>query len=114
MTSPANIWRDLALYLVAWSVLFLILRRLVFKRFSATFSNVAVSFVHAIIALRLGSWAVNWRHPLSNYGTVTTPEQASCIHFCRIGLLGPAHVGMSILRPIMHASMICSSTLACS
>lgn len=66
---------DLTLYLVLWSGLFIVLRNVVFRKFSPTFSNVAVSWVHAWIALRLGSLAVDWRHPLSNYGTTTSPEQ---------------------------------------
>lgn len=75
MTTTVNIWRDLVLCFLTWSVLFLVLRRVVFRRFSATFSNVAVSFVHAVVALVLGSKAVDWRHPLSDYGSNTTPEQ---------------------------------------
>ena len=75
MTTTVNIWRDLVLCFLAWSVLFLVVRRVVFRRFSATFSNVAVSFVHAVVALVLGSKAVDWRQPLSDYGSNTTPEQ---------------------------------------
>lgn len=67
--------KDLTLYFVAWFALFLAFRMVLFRRFSATFSNVAVSWVHAMFALRLGSLAVNWRHPLSQYGTSTTPAQ---------------------------------------
>lgn len=75
MTTTSGTWIDLVFYFVAWSSLFILLRFLLFRRFSATFSNVAVSWMHAMVALWLGSKAVDWRHPLSNYDTTTTPEQ---------------------------------------
>lgn len=59
----------------AWATLFIILRFFIFKRLSATFSNVAVSCIHALTALSLCSLAIDWEHPLSGYGGSTTPAQ---------------------------------------
>lgn len=67
--------QQLAVLITAWTSLFVILRFLVFRQLSATFSNVAVSCIHAITALSLCSSAISWQHPLSNYGAVTSPAQ---------------------------------------
>lgn len=67
--------QQLVVLVIAWTALFVILRFLVFKRLSATFSNVAVSCIHAVTALSMCSTAIDWKQPLSNYGAITSPSQ---------------------------------------
>ena len=65
----------------AWAAMFLVLRRLLFSRFSATFSNVVVSYIHAFVAMGLAVQlaAVDWQHPFSGYGQPPTPSQTSVL-----------------------------------
>ena len=71
----------LSVLTAAWSGLYLILRHLIFRTKSPTFSNVFVSYIHAFVAMalavRLG--AVNWRHPFSGYGQPPTPAQMTVL-----------------------------------
>lgn len=67
--------QQLVALVAAWSAIFIIFRFLIFKRLSATFSNVAVSCLHAMTALSMCSLAIDWHHPLSNYGAVTSSAQ---------------------------------------
>ena len=73
--------QGLALLTAAWSALFLILRHLIFRRKTPTFSNVVVSYIHAFVAMglavRLG--AVDWKHPFSVYGQPPTPAQMTVL-----------------------------------
>ena len=71
----------LAALTASWAAVFLILRRLLFSRFSATFSNVVVSYIHAFIAMGLAVHlsAVDWRHPFSGYGQPPTPAQMTVL-----------------------------------
>lgn len=81
MVSDANIdiVKQLVVYGSAWTGLFLLLRLVVFRRCSAIFSNTVVSFIHALVALWLGLYAVDWTHPFSNYGGAMTPPQAKML-----------------------------------
>ena len=71
----------LLLLTAAWSALFLVLRHLVFRRKTPTFSNVVVSYIHAFVAMglavRLG--AISWSHPFSGYGQPPTPAQMTVL-----------------------------------
>ena len=75
--APDALLRELALYFGLWTALFVAIRLTIFRRFSATFSNVCVSWVHAMVSLSLGllGGAIDWRHPLSDYGSDTSPGQ---------------------------------------
>ena len=65
----------------AWAAVYLVLRRSLFSRFSATFSNVVVSYIHACVAMGLAVQlsAVDWRHPFSGYGQPPTPAQMTVL-----------------------------------
>ena len=67
--------------IVAWAAVFFVLRRLLFPRFTATFSNVVVSYIHACVAMGLAVQlsAVDWRHPFSGYGQPPTPAQMTVL-----------------------------------
>lgn len=67
--------QQLSMYFVAWSAAFIVLRFVVFQRFSATFSNVVVSWGHAVVAMVMCVPAIDWAHPFSNYGSSASPEQ---------------------------------------
>ena len=64
-----------------WSALFFVLRHLVFRRKTATFSNVVVSYIHAFVAMGLAAHlgAVSWKHPFSGYGQPPTPAQMTVL-----------------------------------
>ena len=65
----------------SWAAVYLMLRRSLFSRFSATFSNVVVSYIHAFVAMGLALHlsAVDWRHPFSGYGQPPTPAQMTVL-----------------------------------
>lgn len=71
----AAVTQQLATYTLVWSAAFLVLRFVIFRRFSATFSNVVVSWGHAVVAMLICAPAIDWAHPFSNYGGVTSPAQ---------------------------------------
>jgi len=77
MDSLGSTQRQLGICTAAWTGLFLILRTAVFPKRSATFSNVVVSWLHAFFASGLAIYlsAVEWSHPLSNYGAPPTKSQ---------------------------------------
>lgn len=87
MTSAA-VTQQLATYTLVWSAAFLVLRFVIFRRFSATFSNVVVSWGHAVVAMLICAPAIDWAHPFSNYGGVTSPAQVRdlcALHHLRLG-----------------------------
>ena len=71
----------IGVYTVAWACSFVVLRNAVFPKRSATFSNVVISWLHAFIASFL-AWhlgAVDWGHPLRNYGAPPSSAQLTVL-----------------------------------
>lgn len=71
----------LAALTAAWAASFLAIRHLFFSRFSATFSNVVVSYIHAFVAMGLAVQlsAVDWRQPFTGYGQPPTTSQMTVL-----------------------------------
>eukprot|EP00270_Netrium_digitus_P008249 TRINITY_DN2454_c0_g2_i1.p1 TRINITY_DN2454_c0_g2~~TRINITY_DN2454_c0_g2_i1.p1 ORF type:complete len:246 (+),score=17.80 TRINITY_DN2454_c0_g2_i1:75-812(+) len=60
----------------SWSVAFLFLRFLLFRRLSYDFSNRCVSVLHVLVSLSLASRAIDWTDPLQGFGSANTENQA--------------------------------------
>lgn len=72
---------QISIYTLAWGGFFVVLRNAVFPKRSATFSNVVISWIHAIVAASLAVHlgAVDWAHPLQNYGAPPTDAQITVL-----------------------------------
>ena len=66
--------KEIGTSIVAWSAVFFVLANLLRRRTPA-FTNRLVSLLHALVALMLCPAALNWHHPLSDFGQRTTEQQ---------------------------------------
>lgn len=81
MIDYGSVQSQLGIYTAAWAVFFVVVRNVVFPKRSATFSNVVISWIHAFVAsfLAIHLGAVDWAHPLSNYGAAPSQSQRTVI-----------------------------------
>lgn len=63
-------------YVVAWSLLFMVSRFVLFRKLSADFSNRVVSIIHALVAIVLSYKALDMKDPFGNIGGANTGAQA--------------------------------------
>ena len=62
---------------VAWTGVYFLIRKKVFPRNTADFSNRMTSLVHAVVMLPLSAAALDYRHPFASFGGITTAYQVS-------------------------------------
>lgn len=63
-------------YIVAWTLLFMVSRFVLFRKTSADFANRVVSIVHALLAIVLSYLALDVKDPFKNIGGPNSPAQA--------------------------------------